>query len=458
MLKRSQIKRLKKAAFMDTIELYKDRSGTARRGFNEFILAALKQMKEYEVADDLEAYKALLTVPPRMGRLKAKSFLHADMGAYKRQQDTISKLLMQLNASQVMPDDDVGDAIVEIFGFRSHVMTHYRRMMYWVPKLRHVNPWPVTESLPDDLEGEDASRLAQLVAARICPDVNTEFTTVTADSKDAKIPSCLVSAQSSTQRALLSAYATDFKQKGTQDGILYLDGPQFVWFRTLQLAYYVLWGNVDKQRLQTQLEYSQATARKLTSITDFASWEYRIYGSEKDSFAPLQVVQAPEAAPIGTSLPIQRDVADSSSALFPLRPKKSSLLRKGDTTVAERRRALWAGFEPTHQITHLPEHLTRHEQAEGVILAVGVVAPVPNALENQARAYGGETSGELPDPTVSLPVPAPDALVRQWLIALRELNPGLDGATVVIRKRNSEIPVDDEASFHEQPSTSESTH
>uniref|UniRef100_A0A0R3T7N5 ECSIT domain-containing protein n=1 Tax=Rodentolepis nana TaxID=102285 RepID=A0A0R3T7N5_RODNA len=98
-LKHSQIKAIKKAAFLDTVELYKARSGAPRQGFNEFILAALKQMKDYEVADDLEAYKALLSVLPRGGRLKAKSFLHADMGAYKQQQDTVTRLLMQLNDS-----------------------------------------------------------------------------------------------------------------------------------------------------------------------------------------------------------------------------------------------------------------------------------------------------------------------------------------------------------------------
>ena len=79
----------------------------------------------------------------------------------------------------MIPDDDVGNTIVEVFGFRSYVMTQYRRMMYWVPKLRYVNPWPVVEKLPDDIEGEDAVRLAQLAAARICPDPNTEFTTIT---------------------------------------------------------------------------------------------------------------------------------------------------------------------------------------------------------------------------------------------------------------------------------------
>lgn len=91
---------MKKATFLETIELYKATAGTARQGFNEFILAALKQMKDYEVADDLEAYKALLSVLPRGGRLKAKTFLHADMGGYKQQQDTVTKLLMQLNANR----------------------------------------------------------------------------------------------------------------------------------------------------------------------------------------------------------------------------------------------------------------------------------------------------------------------------------------------------------------------
>ncbi len=69
--------------------MYKDRSGPARRGFVEFIAAALKQMEEYEVANDLDAYKALLTVLPRRGRLRPTTFLHADMGAYK-QQGTVS--------------------------------------------------------------------------------------------------------------------------------------------------------------------------------------------------------------------------------------------------------------------------------------------------------------------------------------------------------------------------------
>ncbi|VDK36017.1 unnamed protein product [Taenia asiatica] len=436
-LKHSQLKQLKKATFLDTVELFKIRSGSSRRGFNDFILAALKEMRAYEVEDDLEAYKALLSVLPRGGRLKATSILHADVGGYIQQQATVTRLLLQLNANHVIPDDDVGNTIVEVFGFRSYVMTNYRRMMYWVPKLRHANPWPVVERLPDDIEGEDAIRLAQLAAARICPDPNTEFTTVVIESKATDTPTCIVSAQSPAQRALLSAYATTLVSS-PQSSILYLDGPQFFWYRELQLAYYVLWGSLDKQRLKTQVEKCQEIGDRLKSISDATSWDFSIPGSEKEKPIPLHPVLPPDSLlpppPSQTVVPACTGDEEEGN-LIALQPKRSSLMRRGSVMTAERRRALWAGFGPSHQITHLPEDLTRHEQAEGAIMGVGVVAPMSNALESQARAYGGITYKEMPDPTVSLPVPAPPELIQQWLNRLRELNPALDKWTVIIRNR-----------------------
>lgn len=118
-----------------------------------------------------------------------------------------------------------------------------------------------------------------------------------------------------------------------------------------------------------------------------------------------------------------------------LKPKKSSLSRRGSVNTAERRRALWAldSQRQSDFLTHLPESLSRHEQGEGTILAVGVVAPIASALENQKLAYGDEeTSGSAPS---SLPLPAPPGLIQQWLNALRKVNPALDHATVVIRNQ-----------------------
>ncbi len=130
-------------------------------------------------------------------------------------------------------------------------------------------------------------------------------------------------------------------------------------------------------------------------------------------------------------------------------------MRTGSNTAAsERRRALWVGFKPTHELTHLPEKLTRHEQGEGTILAVGVVAPLPSALEDQRKAYESQPTGDESglkkeeQPEFHLPLPASDQLIRQWLSQLQEGNPGLSGATVVIRNK-AEGPLCEE-SFEEK--------
>lgn len=114
-------------------------------------------------------------------------------------------------------------------------------------------------------------------------------------------------------------------------------------------------------------------------------------------------------------------------------------MRRGSVGTAERRRALWtAGPQHRVALTHLPESLSRHEQTEGTVLAVGVVAPMSTALADQKRAYGDEeTAGkQSTDPgSASLPIPAPALLIQQWLNELRKSNPDLDQATVVIRNQ-----------------------
>ncbi|VEL20509.1 unnamed protein product [Protopolystoma xenopodis] len=67
--------------------------------------------------------------------------------------------------------------IVNLFGFRSRAMTSYRRLMYWVPKLRHINPWPTPFTIPDDFD-QHPMRIALLAARRLCPDRYTEFSII----------------------------------------------------------------------------------------------------------------------------------------------------------------------------------------------------------------------------------------------------------------------------------------
>lgn len=57
-----------------------------------------------------------------------------------------------------MPNVDSKVLIVQIFGDKSHPMRKYQRIMYWFPKFKHANPFPVPLQLPGDLV--DLARLS----------------------------------------------------------------------------------------------------------------------------------------------------------------------------------------------------------------------------------------------------------------------------------------------------------
>ncbi|CAH8435747.1 unnamed protein product [Dicrocoelium dendriticum] len=174
---RIESRRLKKQAFLQAIRFYLHRYEKTRRGFNQFVRNALDKMAEYEVQTDLECYKAILSVFPT-GRMVVTSFLQAELGHFTRQQNTVVDLLHQMTINHVLPDDEVGQMIIDIFGWRNHAMQHYRQLMYWMPKLKHANPWPVeAHQILDDLE-EDPLRLCRLIVERICPDPMTELRTI----------------------------------------------------------------------------------------------------------------------------------------------------------------------------------------------------------------------------------------------------------------------------------------
>ncbi|KAA3673399.1 evolutionarily conserved signaling intermediate in Toll pathway [Paragonimus westermani] len=175
-ISRSESRRLKKCAFLHAIRVYLLRHGKTKRGFNQFARNALEKMAEYEVTEDLECYKAILQLFPT-GRMVVTSFLQAEWGHFPRQQNTVISILQQMTKHHVIPDDEVGQMIIDIFGWRNHAMQFYRHLMYWIPKLAHANPWPVATNILDDLE-EDPLRLARLIAERICPDRMVELHTI----------------------------------------------------------------------------------------------------------------------------------------------------------------------------------------------------------------------------------------------------------------------------------------
>ena len=61
--------------------------------------------------------------------------------------------------------------IADVFGHEAHPMRKLQRTMYWMPKFRHINPWPIPKILPTD-----KIELAQIALRRMAFDINNEIT------------------------------------------------------------------------------------------------------------------------------------------------------------------------------------------------------------------------------------------------------------------------------------------
>lgn len=72
-----------------------------------------------------------------------------------------------------MPDFEMEDILLNIFGRRGIPLRKYWRMMYWMPKFRNLSPWRLPHKLPkDNLE------LAKLAIERISSIDNNMKTTI----------------------------------------------------------------------------------------------------------------------------------------------------------------------------------------------------------------------------------------------------------------------------------------
>ncbi|MEQ2202604.1 hypothetical protein XENOCAPTIV_008212, partial [Xenoophorus captivus] len=71
----------------------------------------------------------------------------------------------------IMPNTETKVLLVQIFGEKSHPMRKYQRIMYWFPKFKHINPFPLPQPLP-----EDPVDLAHLSLTRIANDLDARIT------------------------------------------------------------------------------------------------------------------------------------------------------------------------------------------------------------------------------------------------------------------------------------------
>ncbi|XP_028851507.1 evolutionarily conserved signaling intermediate in Toll pathway, mitochondrial [Denticeps clupeoides] len=220
-----------KATFNRVVDIFSKRD-VRRRGHVEFIYAALKKMPEFGVERDIAVYNKLLDVFPKEV-LVARNFIQRMFNHYPRQQECGVQVLEQMENYGIMPNVETKVLLVQIFGDKSHPVRKYQRLMYWFPKFKHANPFPVPRDLP-----QDPVDLARLSLGRIANDLDSTTTVYQMPSTDLSetgeeisLPH-IVGTQSPDQRSLLA--------KHNPSRPVFVEGPLPLWLRGTCVYYYVL--------------------------------------------------------------------------------------------------------------------------------------------------------------------------------------------------------------------------
>ncbi|XP_007567928.1 evolutionarily conserved signaling intermediate in Toll pathway, mitochondrial isoform X1 [Poecilia formosa] len=220
-----------KATFNQVIDVF-TKTDIRRRGHVEFIYAALKKMPEFGVERDLTVYNKLLDVFPKEVFV-ARNFIQRMFNHYPRQQECGVQVLEQMESYGIMPNIETKVLLVQIFGEKSHPIRKYQRIMYWFPKFKHVNPFPVPQPLP-----EDPVDLAILSLNRIANDLDAKttvyqlpFTDITESGEEISFPH-IVGIQSPNQMELLA--------KHNPNRPVFVEGPFPLWLKKTCVYYYIL--------------------------------------------------------------------------------------------------------------------------------------------------------------------------------------------------------------------------
>ncbi|KAG8235534.1 hypothetical protein J437_LFUL013496 [Ladona fulva] len=216
-----------KQNYLDMVRIFEGR-GAHRRGHVEFIYSALRHMEEFGVHKDLEAYKRLIDVFPK-GKFIPTNIFQAEFMHYPKQQQCAIDLLEQMEENGVIPDAETEDILLNIFGKSGHPLRKYWRMMYWMPKFKNLNPWPLPNPVPNDSLELAKLALQQMSSVDLQSSV-TEYKT--SDVKDSVDDTWVVSVQSPTQMELLEAHP--------EETPIFVEGAFRVWLRNTSVNYFIL--------------------------------------------------------------------------------------------------------------------------------------------------------------------------------------------------------------------------
>lgn len=230
-----------KGSYLEMIDIFINKD-THRRNHVEFIYAALKNMKEFGVIRDLEVYKKLLDAMPK-GKFIPTNLFQVEFQHYPKQQQCIIDLLNQMEDNGVIPDYEMEDMLINIFGRRGHPVRKFWRMMYWMPKFKNLSPWIVPNPPPND-----EFELAKLAVERMCSvDLQSKISIFhTSDVESAIDDTWIVSGQSLIQQELLAKHN---RQKG-----LYIQGPFKIWLRYKCMNYFILRGDSPENFVESNAD------------------------------------------------------------------------------------------------------------------------------------------------------------------------------------------------------------
>lgn len=224
-----------KETFLECLRMYKNAPGRKLERV-PFLYAALKYMDEFGVAKDLSIYKALIDILPKEKMVPTNlfqtMFLH-----YPKEQYCVTAILEKMEDNGVMPDPEMELLLLAIFGRHGMPLEKYWKMMYWMPKFEHLNPWPVPKPIPND-----AFELAKLAMIKISSiDVKSEVIEFdTNDVEDSIDKTWIVSAMAPKQSELLL--------KHDKTKAIYVEGPFKIYVATKSVDYYTLRTDPDLTR------------------------------------------------------------------------------------------------------------------------------------------------------------------------------------------------------------------
>ncbi|KAL2079320.1 hypothetical protein ACEWY4_025064 [Coilia grayii] len=220
-----------KATFITAVDVFNKRD-KRKRGHVEFIYAALKKMPEFGVERDIAVYNKILDVFPKEVFVP-QNFIQRMFNHYPRQQECAVQVLEQMENHGVMPNVETKVLLMQIFGPKGHPTRKYQRMLYWFPKFKHANPFPVPHQLPTDpvdLARFSLTRIANDLDARVTV-YQMPYTDITETGEEVQEPH-IVGIQSPDQQSLLA--------KHNPSKPVFVEGPYPLWLRKTCVYYYLL--------------------------------------------------------------------------------------------------------------------------------------------------------------------------------------------------------------------------